>query len=95
MTSGKKYRIRRMEIEKNMIYGFKKTKYVVINTGKKPEEVIEERVKEGIVQEKDVCNYLGMVLNKSRNLKDHILELNKKCEVINTEIRKRRNLSQG
>ena len=95
MTSGKKYRIRRMEIEKNMIYGFKKTKYVVINTGKKPEEVIEERVKEGIVQEKDVCKYLGMVLNKSRNLKDHILELNKKCKVINTEIRKRRNLSQG
>ena len=39
---------RRMEIEKKMIYGLKKTKYMVINTGKKPEEVIEERVKEGI-----------------------------------------------
>ena len=41
---------RRMEIEKKMIYGLKKTKYMVINTGKGPEEVIEERVKKGIVQ---------------------------------------------
>ena len=27
-----------------------------------------------------------MVVNKSRNLKDHMLELNRKCEVINREI---------
>ena len=77
---------RRMEIEKNMIYGLKKTKYMVINTGKDPKEVIEERVKEGVVQETDICKYLGMAINKSGNLKDHILELNKKCEVINREI---------
>ena len=32
-----------MEIEKKIIYGLKKTKYMVINTGKEPEEVIEER----------------------------------------------------
>ena len=36
---------RRMEIEKKMIYGLKKTKYMVINTRKEPEEVIEERAK--------------------------------------------------
>ena len=29
---------------------------------------------------------LGMVINKLENLKDHILELNRKCEVINREI---------
>ena len=34
---------RRMEIEKKMIYGLKKTKYMVINTGKEPEEVTKER----------------------------------------------------
>ena len=50
---------------------------MVINTGKEPEEVTEERVKEGIVQETDINKYLGMVINKSRNLKDHILELNR------------------
>ena len=27
-----------------------------------------------------------MVISKSKNLKDHILELNRKCEVINREI---------
>ena len=69
-----------------MIYELKKTKYMVINTGKEPEEVIEERVKEGIVQETDICKYLAMVINKLSNLKDHIIELNRKCEVINREI---------
>ena len=54
--------------------------------GEEPEEVIEERVKEGIVQETEIYKYLEMVINKSWNLKDHILELNKKFEVINREI---------
>ena len=43
-----------MEIEKKMIYGLKKTKYMVINPGKEPEEAIEERIKIGIVQETDI-----------------------------------------
>ena len=59
---------------------------MVINTGKEPEEVTEESVKEGIVEEVDIYKYLGMVINKSRNLKDHILEVNRKCEVFNREI---------
>ena len=59
---------------------------MVINTGTEPEEVIEQRVKERIVQETDIWKYLGMVINKSGNLKNHILELNGKCEVINREI---------
>ena len=59
---------------------------MVIDTGKKPEEVKEERVKERIVQETDIYKYLEMVINKLGNLKDHILELNRKCEVINIEI---------
>ena len=68
-----------------MIYELKKSKYMVINI-KEPEEVTEESVKEGIVEEADIYKYLGMVINKSRNLKDHILEVNRKCEVFNREI---------
>ena len=34
-----------MEIEKKIIYRLKKTKYMVINTGKEPEGAIEERVR--------------------------------------------------
>ena len=54
---------RRLEIEKKMISGLNKTKYMVINTGKEPEEAIEERLKEGIVEEADIYKYLGMVIN--------------------------------
>ena len=82
---------RRVEIEKKMIYGLKKSKYMVINMGKEPKEVIKEKVKEGIVQQTDICKYLvykylGIVINELGNLKDHILELNRKCEVIIREI---------
>ena len=59
---------------------------MIINMGEEPEEVLEERVKEGIVQETDVYKYLEMVINKLGNLKDHILELNRKFEGINREI---------
>ena len=45
---------RRMKIGKKMINGLKKTKYMVINKGKEPEEVIEERVEEEVVQETDI-----------------------------------------
>ena len=62
-----KQNCRRMEIEKKIIYGLKKTKYMVINTGKEPEEIIE-RVKEGIVQETDIYKYLGMVIKQVRKL---------------------------
>ena len=52
---------------------------MTINTAKEPEEEIEGIVKEGIGQETDIYKYLGMVINKSGNLEDHILELNRKC----------------
>ena len=44
------------------------------------QKVTEERVKEAIVQETDFYKYLRMIINKLGNLKDHILELNRKCE---------------
>ena len=44
---------------------------MVINMGKEPEEVIEEKGKEGIVEETDIYKYLQMVINKLGNLKDH------------------------
>ena len=48
-----------MEIEKKIICRLKKTKYMAINTGTEPEEAIEEREKEGIVQKIDLYKYLG------------------------------------
>ena len=37
-----------------MLYGLKKTKYMVINTGKEPKETIQESIMEQIVQETDI-----------------------------------------
>ena len=57
-----------MEIEKKMVHGLNKTKYLMINTVKKLEEgenVKKGRAKEGIVQERDIFEYVGMVISKS------------------------------
>ena len=59
---------------------------MVINMGKEPEEAMKERIKEGIVQETGIYKYLGMVINKSGNLNDHILAGNRKCDIINREV---------
>ena len=75
-----------MEIEGKVIYELKKTKYMAINTGKQPEEEIEERVKVGIALETTMYKNPGMVIKKSGNLKDHILELNRKFEMFKGEI---------
>ena len=74
----------RMEIEKKMIYGLRKLN-IWLSTQERNQR-IEERVNEGKIQETDIYKYLGMVINKLGNLKDHILELNRKCKVINREI---------
>ena len=58
-----------MEIEKKVAWGLKKTKYMVINTRKKPEQAMQEKVKEGIIQETDIYKYLGMIINKTESWK--------------------------
>ena len=78
-----------MEIEKKMVHGLKKTKYLMINTVKELEEgenVIKGRAKEAIVQERDIFEYVGMVISKSENFKDDTIQLKRKYEVINREI---------
>ena len=78
-----------MEIEKKMVHGLNKTKYLMINTVKELEEgenVIKGKAKEGIVQERDIFEYVGMVISKSENFKDDTIQLKRKYEVINREI---------
>ena len=40
---------------------------MVINTRKKPEQAMQEKVKEGIIQETDIYKYLGMIINKTES----------------------------
>ena len=76
-----------MGLEKKMIYRLKKTKYMVINMGKESEEVYNRRKSKRRNSSRN--RYLqvpGKGKQKLGNSKDHILELNTKCEVINREI---------
>ena len=65
---------RAMEKLKKTTYGLKKTKYMVMNTGREKEEIIEESVKEGVVQKTNEYEYLGFHLNEQGNCMYHILK---------------------
>ena len=91
-TAGKVEHIRkgikncaRMEKEKKISSGPKKTKYMIIITGREEEE-INETVKARRIQRTDKCKYLGMTIATDGQLTDHIKELNSRCDIINREM---------
>ena len=63
---------REMEHLKKTTYGLKKTKYMVMKTGREEEEIIEENVKEGTVQKTNQYEYLGFFLDENANCTYHI-----------------------
>ena len=91
-TAGKEEHIRkvihnctRMEKEKKISFGLKKTKYMIIKTGREEEE-INETVKAGRIQRTDKCKYLGITISTDGKVTEHIKELNNRCGIINREI---------
>ena len=72
-----------MEILKKFTYGLKKTKFMVINSGKEGTEEIHEQVKEGYVEECEMYKYLGLWISKQG---DCLLHIKKKDEKIKGEI---------
>ena len=69
-----------MEKLKKVTYGLKKTKYMIMNTGKELDEEIAEKVKGGMVGETAEYKYVGLWLNKEGNLKLHIENKKKKIK---------------
>ena len=63
---------REMEKLKKVTYGVKKTKYMVLNTGRDEEEKIEEEVKMGMIGCTDKYKYVGFNLDKHGNCLYHI-----------------------
>ena len=61
-----------MEKIKKFTYGLKKTKYMVMKTGREKEESIEERVKEGKVEKVDEYKYVGVMLSEEGDLLHHL-----------------------
>ena len=75
-----------MEKEKKISFGLKKTKYMIVKTGREEEEEINETVKAGRIQRTDKCKYLGVTISTDGQLTEHIKELNSRCDTINREI---------
>ena len=59
---------------------------MTIRTGREKQEQIEEEVKEGKIDEVATYSYLGIMLNKEGNLKEHIKETESKASRIIREI---------
>ena len=92
-TAGKAEHIRkginncaRMEREKKISFGLKKTKYMIVKTGREEEDEINETAKAGRIQRTDKCKYLGITISTDGQLTEHIKELNTRCDIINREI---------
>ena len=63
---------RKVEILKKFEFGLKKTKNMIVITGKEEVEQIQEKVQQGTVLETDKYKYLVMVINTGGDLKDHM-----------------------
>ena len=74
----------RMEKEKKISFGLKKTKHMIVKTRR--EEEINETVKAGRIQRTDKCKYLGITISTDGQLTEHIKELNTRCNIMNREI---------
>ena len=73
--------LREMEIQKKFRYSLKKTKYMIIKTGREPDVEIKEKVEEGYVTEAESYKYLGLYLNQKGNLQLHIQKIKEKIYI--------------
>ena len=78
----------KMEKEKKISFGLKKTKFMIVKTGREEEEEkeINETVKAGRIQRTHKFKYLGITISTDGQLMEHIKELNTRCDIINREI---------
>ena len=53
-------------------YGLEKTKYMVVHSGSEKAEVITEKVKQGVVEETEKYQYVGLFVNNKGNLSTHL-----------------------
>lgn len=75
--------LRVMEIHKKFSYGLKKTKIMILKTGREEKEIVHERVREGFVTECDTYKYVGFWVNEEGNC---LLHLKKKKEKMKGEM---------
>ena len=71
---------REMEDMKKFTYGLKKTKYMVMKTGKEKEEIIDEEVNSGKVSRTVEYKYVGFHINEDGNCLHHIEKKSQQIE---------------
>ena len=69
-----------MEKLKKFTFGLKKTKFMIMKTGKGKDEIIMERVKSGVVGQTDEYKYVGVLLSEEGNLLKHLEDKKKKMK---------------
>lgn len=79
-----------MEKKKKVTYGLKKSKYMVINTGRDKEEIISEEVKEGKIEKIDEYKHLGLWINEKGNM---LLTIQKNTEKLAGKISQIKNIA--
>ena len=72
--------MRRLEILKKYTFGMDKTKYMIIETGKEEDEIIEEEVEGGLVERTEEHEYLGFWVNESGDCELQIQKKDKKLK---------------
>ena len=77
------------ELEKRKVtYNIDKTVYMIIRTGQGLPEKITEMTREGIIPEAELHQYVGIWVNEKGTLSNHIVEMEKKANIITREIKK-------
>ena len=66
----------------------KKSKYMVIKSGKDKEEKVNERIKDGEIEKTDEYKYLGNWINERNNVKRQIKEKKSKLEYMISEVKR-------
>ena len=75
-----------MEETKKFTYCFKKTKYMIVETGHVNNQEITEEVKAGKIERTMTQKYLGIIVNEKGDLEDHIKEKTKSATKILAQI---------
>ena len=82
--------MRWLEILKKYTFGMDKTKYMIMNTGKEEEEIIEEELEGGEVERTGKHEYVGFWVNEDGDCETQI---KKKSETLMGEVRRIRRLA--
>ena len=70
--------LQQLEKKKGFTFGTDKTNYLIIKTGKEKDELVELKVKKGMIEKADNYKYLGLIIHENGTIEKHIEAMMKK-----------------